>query len=468
MQDNKSKWNYLKPEINQFILDIITISLAFYAFFYYRFESGLLISSVNNPQEGIGVVNLVLLIYWIIVFACCGLYKNMYVVSPFEELWRLIKASVGGSVVIYFLIFVDSNSMPRMSLLLYCFMLICATFAGRYISRRIQTVLRKHRKIVNNTIVIATAKRANEILQQLEGATAWGMKPLGYVEIEKSGKNYKFPRLGDVSEIDKIIAEIKPDEVVIADETRNHELMFGVVANCTKNKIIVKIPPSLYDIFTGQVRTFPMFGIPFIEIDTCLLKPWEKIVKRLIDIVFSAIVLIVGLPFWVLIALIVHLESPGGVFYTQPRVGKNSEIFKIYKFRSMVNNAQKIGGIWTAVNDSRVTKFGRFIRKAHLDEIPQFWNVLIGDMSIVGPRPEQPTIVEKYMNVYPIYGRRLLVRPGITGWWQINYGPHQENLEEIKSRLKDDFYYIENMSIKLDIEIIIRTVFVVLKGHGQA
>jgi len=228
----------------------------------------------------------------------------------------------------------------------------------------------------------------------------------------------------------------------------------------------VKIEPDLYDIFTGQVRTLPIYGIPLIEISSQLLKPWEAAVKRLFDIVFSLLVIILGLPFWLLFALIIKLESKGPVFYTQKRTGKNGNEFRIYKFRSMFTNIPKEAG-WTVVNDPRVTKFGKFIRKSHLDEIPQFWNVLIGDMSVVGPRPEQPKFVEEFSNEISYYKRRLKVRPGITGWWQIQYQPYELSLEEIKNRLKDDFYYIENMSLKLDIEIVVRTVYCVIKGHGQ-
>jgi exopolysaccharide biosynthesis polyprenyl glycosylphosphotransferase len=186
------------------------------------------------------------------------------------------------------------------------------------------------------------------------------------------------------------------------------------------------------------------------------------------DIAFSFLVIVVGMPLWLLVALIIKLESKGPVFYTQPRVGKNEKIFKIFKFRSMVKDADRQKQKWTSVNDPRVTSFGRFIRKTHLDEIPQFWNVLRGDMSIVGPRPEQPRFVEQFSQEIPYYKRRLKVRPGITGWWQVKYSAHILDTEEIENRLKDDFYYIENMSLRLDIEIVIRTVWCVIAGHGQA
>jgi exopolysaccharide biosynthesis polyprenyl glycosylphosphotransferase len=273
--------------------------------------------------------------------------------------------------------------------------------------------------------------------------------------------------LGNLENLAEIVRKEKPDEVLITHATPHRRDLVEIVNECINAGIRVKILPDLYDIFTGTVKTFPLYGIPLIEIHTQLMKPWEEVLKRIMDIVLSLIVLIVGLPVWLIIAVIVKLESKGPVFYKQLRVGKNGKNFVIYKFRTMVQDAEKKGGIWTAVNDPRVTRFGRFLRKTHLDEVPQFLNVLKGEMSIVGPRPEQPAIVNKYVKLVPYYVRRLAIRPGITGWWQVKYAPHTESLEEIENRLKDDFYYIENMSLKLDLEIMIRTVFMMLKGHGQ-
>jgi exopolysaccharide biosynthesis polyprenyl glycosylphosphotransferase len=270
-----------------------------------------------------------------------------------------------------------------------------------------------------------------------------------------------------VTSLTEIIKAVNPQEVLISVEKPNHTLLLRILSICTKYKIIVKIVPDLYDMFTGQVRTLPIYGIPLIEISSTLLTPLQAVIKRIMDIVISLFVLIVGLPLWLLIAFIIKLESKGPVFYKQPRIGKDGQQFMIYKFRSMVKDADKEGQRWTSINDPRVTKFGKIIRKTHLDEIPQFINVLKGEMSIVGPRPEQPLIVEKYSKIIPYYRRRLLVRPGITGWWQVHYKSHVESKEEIVSRLKDDFYYIENISLRLDIEIMIRTIYCVLTGHGQ-
>jgi exopolysaccharide biosynthesis polyprenyl glycosylphosphotransferase len=251
-------------------------------------------------------------------------------------------------------------------------------------------------------------------------------------------------------------------------EHTDHRWLLDIVMQCRELGISVKIQPDLYEIFTGQARLLAIHGMPLIDINPELLKTWERVVKRIFDIVFSAIVLLLGLPFLLITAILVKLDSKGPIFFSQIRVGKNGKIFTMYKFRSMITDAEAEGPRWASVNDPRVTRLGRFLRKSHLDEIPQFWNVLKGEMSLVGPRPERPFFVEKFKKDVPYYLRRLVIRPGLTGWNQVHYRDYEETLEEITNRLKHDFYYIENMSLQLDVEIIIRTVIRVFRGQGQA
>ena len=193
----------------------------------------------------------------------------------------------------------------------------------------------------------------------------------------------------------------------------------------------------------------------------------EKL-KRLLDVGFSTLVLLLGLPIWLLVALIIYVEDRGPVLYSQERVGQGGRRFTIQKYRSMRTDAEKAGISWTTQNDPRVTRVGNIIRRLHIDEIPQFWNVLIGEMSIVGPRPERPFYVEKYTELLPAYPRRLRVKPGLTGWNQVQAGEIVENVEFVRERIRHDFFYIENMSLRLDIEIIFRTILRVIQRKGQA
>ena len=440
------------------------------------FESGFFGKSIHIDLDIYLIASIVFYFYWVTFFYFAGLYKNWYERSPFEEFFVLLKITFLGIAVFYFFIIMNTNQPPRMAVLIYFGMLNFLLLLFRTIIRRVQRYLRFKRIISMKTIIVGNRHKIYILSKSMRKAKTWGFDFIGGIltsdddsdssnEIKKSKKE---KIIGKLDNFNKILDKYQPEIVVLANDNLTNEKMFELVNACYDRNIRIKIEPSMYNIFTGQTKAHNMYGIPFYEISPKLMKSWEESAKRIFDIVFSIIVLLIGLPFWLFISLIIFLESPGGVFYTQPRVGKNGSVFKIFKFRSMKPANEKNIQKWTKVGDSRITKFGRFIRKTHIDEIPQFWNVLIGDMSIVGPRPEQPKFVEQFSEVFPYYKRRLRVRPGITGWWQVKYEAHELNNEEIENRLKDDFYYIENMSIQFDIEIVVRTVWCVLKGHGQA
>ncbi len=465
------------PFLLQLSLDVIGIVIWFILCFsyYLNFKIEQRGSEFYIPIEYVLITSVALIVYWLSVFFFTGQYRNWYEKSPFDELYSLIRVSFFGFLFLVFLILLDAGSTPKLHLIVYYSFFLIAVYPGRIISRYLQKKFRIMELISIPTVIIGTYKKASEFYLKTKSAKSWGYRAIGIVltsdnemDIWKQSKRDDMPMLGMVDDLQNILDIYKPSEVIISTEKPKHSLLVEIVSKCADNNLKVNIEPDLYDIFTGQTRAQNLYGIPLIEVSTQLLKPWQEIIKRIFDILFSLGVLIIGLPIWLLVAIIIKLESSGPVFYTQPRVGKDGRVFKIYKFRSMVTNADKQKQQWTSVNDPRVTKFGWFTRKTHLDEVPQFLNVLIGDMSVVGPRPEQPKYVEEFSKEVSYYKRRLKVRPGITGWWQVKYTAHELNVEEIKNRLKDDFYYIENMSLKLDIEIIIRTVFIMFKLHGQA
>jgi exopolysaccharide biosynthesis polyprenyl glycosylphosphotransferase len=224
--------------------------------------------------------------------------------------------------------------------------------------------------------------------------------------------------------------------------------------------------PDLYDIISGQARTNQIYGFPLIEITPQLMPPWEESTKRLIDVVVSILILGAGLPLWIIVALLIKLDSPGPVLYRQERVGKDGVSFDIIKFRSMGKDAEMQGPRWAGRQDPRVTRFGRFIRQLHLDEIPQMINVLKGDMSLIGPRPERPVFVKRLSKEIPLYQRRLKVRPGITGWAQVKQ-KYDETIDDVKKKVQYDLFYIENMSLRMDFKILLNTAYHVLMGRGR-
>ncbi len=468
VHDTKKKTKKSFPIFFQVGSDFLAFTLSFLLQYYFVFYSGF-IGSEATPRTDVLLMGIVIVnAYWFILNYFSGLYKNWYERSPFEEFFTIIRITFIGCAIAYFFVLNDTSYRPRMMMLIYFASLLGFQSIFRLVIRRVQKMLRRKGIIKYKSIIIASESKINEIYKAMKGSPSWGLVPTGGVltcDGKEQENNTKI--IGHIKNLENIIIDKRPEIVVLAAGELSHDELLNVINICSNHKVRVKIEPDLYSIFTGQTKTHNIYGIPYMEVSPQLMKTWEELAKRIFDIVFSFLVITLGSPFWILTAVIIKLESKGNVFYTQPRVGKDGRVFQIFKYRSMVSGADSGGQNWTKVGDPRVTRFGKFLRKSHLDEVPQFLNVFLGTMSVVGPRPEQPKFVEQFSKEFPYYKRRLIVRPGITGWWQIKYTAHELDSDEIKSRLKDDFYYIENMSIKFDVEIIIRTIWSVLTGHGQ-
>ena len=225
--------------------------------------------------------------------------------------------------------------------------------------------------------------------------------------------------------------------------------------------------PDLYRMVSGQVKTMGLYGVPLVEVFPDLMAPWEWTVKRIMDIVVSLVILMLSIPLMLIITVAIKLDSKGPVIYVQKRVGRKGKEFTLFKFRSMIENAEAhTGAVWAEKDDPRITGVGRIIRATRLDELPQFVNVLKGDMSLIGPRPERKVFVDQFIRGIPLYSRRLNVKPGITGWAQVKH-KYDESLDDVKTKLSYDIYYLENMSLKFDLRILLQTIAVIFKGKGQ-
>jgi len=269
------------------------------------------------------------------------------------------------------------------------------------------------------------------------------------------------------SQLKEIILNNQVSDVVLALEKLEHNRMMEVITQANGSPVSIKIVPDMYEVISGLARTEQIYGIPLIQVNPNLNTLYNRYSKRVLDLLISIPVFLLISPFWGIISILIKLDSTGPVLYKQDRIGENHRKFTIRKFRSMKYDAEmKTGPIWATDADPRITRVGGWLRRFRLDEIPQLLNVIKGEMSIIGPRPERPFFMEQLMQEFPFYYRRHKIRPGITGWAQIKQ-PYDRDINDVRKKLKYDFYYIENLSFSLDMKILANTAWVMLSGKGR-
>ncbi len=454
-----------------FLSDFITINAAFILWILLRQHIGF---ASTFQFSDYAVVSGIVFLYWLFIFAFFGLYRSWYAQSRFDEFVALLKAITVG-VIFIFLITIDlrrdiQNPFPlsRIMIFSYWLVLILLVSAGRLVLRSIQRRLLESGIGLRKTLIVGQGERAAELKKKVEQYPALGYKVAGFVALPE-GQPVVPEKLvlGKLNDLGSLIQTLGIEEVLIALEESERREVVRVLGEVNGLDVNLKIVPDLYDIVVGQARTNQIYGFPLIEILPELMPPWERRVKRLMDLTVSAAILILFAPLWILVGIIIKLDSKGPILYKQKRVGRNGKLFTIYKFRSMYEDAEKrTGPVWAGSDDPRITRVGRIMRKLRIDEIPQFINVFKGDMSLVGPRPERPYFVEKLQEEIPFYLRRLRVRPGITGWAQIKH-EYDQSLDDVRKKVQYDLFYLENMSLRMDLKIILNTLSVMLRGKGQ-
>ena len=411
-----------------------------------------------------------LVLFWVLVFLFAGMYRERHASSRFDELVSLAKVVTVGVLILVFSIFIDTlrAGASAATLLSYWALTLGLASAGRLVVRSVQKALIIRGHGAHRALVVGWSDKVERLHADTARYPAAGIQIVGAVRL--GHRDDALQDGGAVHEIEVLpglIDELEVRDVLIALGSEDHRELAEVLRLCDGKAVTLKIVPDFYSVIGGMARTEHIYGLPLIEVLPLPMPAWEQSTKRLFDIGVALVVLIAGMPLWLALAMAVQLTSAGPAIFRQRRVGRKGRTFTMYKFRTMRQDAEAVSGpVWATEDDPRFTGLGRWLRKARLDEVPQLFNVLKGDMSLVGPRPERPFFVEKLRKEIPLYSRRHRVKPGITGWAQVMWH-YDSTLDDVRQKVKYDLFYIENMSLRMDFKILFRTIRTVVMGAGQ-
>ena len=450
------------------VSDVVAIETSFLVSHWLRFYSPLTdVFEVTKGFPSLGAYlqgSLVVIPAWLLLFQSRKMYRarrNIGFASEFFPVLRLV--FFGMLMVMAGAFFYRTFSYSRLVFGLLGATSVMFISAGRFMVLQFEQWWYIRGNDLKNVVIVGTNEAAKRIYDKIAHNASLGYKVIGYFSSGKNGAMMQTQalHLGPLSKVPQYVRMNNVDIMLIALDYKDHPKLYELVRDCEGLNTEMMMVPDMVELMSTSVGVHELEGIPFLKIKNVPFTTWNLIVKRAFDVCFTGLVLILVSPLLLIIAALVKLESGGPVFFKQERVGIDGKSFHVWKFRSMkVDAEQKTGPTWAKKNDPRVTRLGRFLRRWSLDELPQLFNVLKGDMSIVGPRPERPVFVEQFKEI-PKYLDRHRVKTGMTGWAQVNGLRGNAPIEE---RTRYDVYYVENWSLVFDIKIILKTMRAVLFG----